>query len=66
MALEIFFPTWSLRNLNYTKSNKYITSYIDKNTHTHIQIYKVLQFYILKSLHDNLIINVANYISFKF
>ena len=43
VALEIFFPTKSLRNLNYTKSNKYVTSYIDKNTHTHT--YKYIKFY---------------------
>ena len=62
-------------NLNYIKSNKNRTSYINekkkkKNTHTHIQIHKVLQFsftnfFILKLLYDSLIINVISYISFK-
>ena len=58
---------WLLRNLNYTKSNKKRTLYIDrkkkkkKTTRKH----KVLQFpsmnfLILKSLHDSLIINIAN------
>ena len=41
-----------------------------KNIHTHMQTHKDLQFpfrnfLILKSLHDNLIINFASYISFK-
>ena len=43
---------------------------IDQNTHTHKHVHKVLQFsstnfFILKSLHDSLIINVTSYISFK-
>ena len=40
------------------------------HTHTHMQTHNVLQFpslnfFILKSLHDSLIINIASYISFK-
>ena len=62
-------------NLNYIKSNKNRTSYINgkkkkTHTHTHIQTHKVLQFsftnfFILKSLHNSLSINVISYISFK-
>ena len=70
MAVPIFFFLKAVikKNLNYIKSNKKRTSYIDKKK---MQIHKVLQFpstnfLILKSLHDNLIINVASYFSFKF
>ena len=45
MATPRIFLGKLLRNLNYTKSNKKITSYIDKkktHTHTHKKIQKAL------------------------
>ena len=67
LRFQEYFPSSSLRNLNYIKFNKKKT-YIDQKKQT--QICKVLRFLstnflILKLLHDNLIINVASYISFK-
>ena len=70
--LQEFFSRWSLRNLNYTKSNKKRVSYNEpkKKQKNKKQIHKVLQFpstnfLVLKSLYDILIMNAANYISFK-
>ena len=69
---------WSLKNLNYTKSNKsffYILLTMitkKKKTYTSIQSLTIsfyefiyLFIFILKSLYDSFIINAANYISFK-
>ena len=69
---------WSLKNLNYTKSNKsffYIlltTITKKKKTYTSTQSLTIsfyefiyLFIFILKSLYDSFIINAANYISFK-
>ena len=42
--LQEFFWEWSLRNLNYTKSNKKRILYIDK-THTHTHTYKHIKSY---------------------
>ena len=42
--LQEFFWEWSLRNLNYKKSNKKRILYIDK-THTHTHTYKHIKSY---------------------
>ena len=66
---------WSLRNLNYTKSNKkenfiyyWQREQKQKNIYKYLKSYNFLLWVfiiILKSLHDSLIINAASYISFK-
>ena len=53
-----------------TQKKKKKKTHTHTHTHTHMQIHRVLQFpsmnfLILKLLLDNLIINVASYISFK-
>ena len=68
-APEIFFKV-VIKKFNYKKFNKNRTLYIDQKTHIHTQIHKILQFpftnfLILKSLHESLIINTANYIPLK-
>ena len=60
LQLEEFFSNWLYKKkINYIKSNKNKTSYINKK----MQIHKILQFpftnfLILKSLHDSFIIKM--------
>ena len=62
-----FFSRWSVRNLNYTKSNKKKLNILIKKKHGNtenltISFYKFSYF---EMLYNSFIVNVASYISIK-
>ena len=65
VVLRIF-STVVIKKFKLWKSNKNKTSYIEKK-YKYIKVlqFPSMNFIILRSLHDSLIINTPNYISFK-